>query len=39
MNVFDQVKRPQDGAVWITGASGGIGRALTLELGCGPRLD
>ena len=32
MNVFDQVKRPGDGAVWITGASGGIGRALTLEL-------
>ncbi|MEL6235372.1 MAG: SDR family NAD(P)-dependent oxidoreductase [Pseudomonadota bacterium] len=23
--------RPADGAVWITGASGGIGRALTLE--------
>ncbi|SFI86333.1 SDR family NAD(P)-dependent oxidoreductase [Albimonas pacifica] len=32
MNVFDQVKRPGDGSVWITGASGGIGRALTLEL-------
>ncbi|WP_339949961.1 SDR family NAD(P)-dependent oxidoreductase [uncultured Albimonas sp.] len=32
MNVFDQVKRPEDGSVWITGASGGIGRALTLEL-------
>ena len=32
MNVFDQVKRPEDGSVWITGASGGIGRALSLEL-------
>lgn len=24
--------RPEEGAAWITGASGGIGRALTLEL-------
>lgn len=32
MNVFDQVMRPQDGAAWVTGASAGIGRAVTLEL-------
>lgn len=32
MNVFDKVMRPQDGAAWVTGASGGIGRAVTLAL-------
>ncbi|MEM8789858.1 MAG: SDR family NAD(P)-dependent oxidoreductase [Pseudomonadota bacterium] len=32
MSVFDQVVRPKDGAAWITGASGGIGRAVALQL-------
>ncbi len=32
MGVFSQVKSPSDGAVWITGASAGIGRALALKL-------
>ncbi|MEM9147173.1 MAG: SDR family NAD(P)-dependent oxidoreductase [Pseudomonadota bacterium] len=32
MSVFDQVMRPADGAVWVTGASGGIGRAVALAL-------
>ncbi|MEM1315310.1 MAG: SDR family NAD(P)-dependent oxidoreductase [Pseudomonadota bacterium] len=32
MNVFNQIVRPADGAAWVTGASGGIGRALTLAL-------
>ncbi len=32
MNVFSQVARPSDGAAWITGASGGIGRAVALRL-------
>ena len=32
MNVFKQIVRPADGAAWVTGASGGIGRALTLAL-------
>ncbi|MEM7239702.1 MAG: SDR family NAD(P)-dependent oxidoreductase [Pseudomonadota bacterium] len=32
MSVFSQVMRPADGVAWITGASGGIGRALTLAL-------
>ncbi|MEM8871094.1 MAG: SDR family NAD(P)-dependent oxidoreductase [Pseudomonadota bacterium] len=32
MNVFRQVVRPSDGAAWITGASGGIGRAVALSL-------
>ena len=32
MNVFNKVMRPADGAAWITGASGGIGRATALRL-------
>ncbi|MEO1689642.1 MAG: SDR family oxidoreductase, partial [Pseudomonadota bacterium] len=32
MSVFDQIARPADGVAWVTGASGGIGRALTLAL-------
>jgi NADP-dependent 3-hydroxy acid dehydrogenase YdfG len=32
VNPFAQVARPADGAAWITGASGGIGRALCLQL-------
>ena len=32
MSVFSQVMRPADGAAWVTGASGGIGRALVLAL-------
>lgn len=32
MNVFAQVARPGDGAAWVTGASGGIGRATVLRL-------
>ncbi|MEM6439464.1 MAG: SDR family NAD(P)-dependent oxidoreductase [Pseudomonadota bacterium] len=32
MNVFNRIVRPADGAAWVTGASGGIGRALTLAL-------
>lgn len=32
MGVWSQVARPEDGAAWVTGASGGIGRALTLAL-------
>lgn len=32
MGVFDQIARPADGAAWITGASGGIGRAVALKL-------
>ena len=32
MSVWSQVMRPADGAAWVTGASGGIGRALTLAL-------
>ena len=32
MSVFSQVVRPSDGAAWITGASGGIGRAIALRL-------
>lgn len=32
MSVFSKVMRPADGAAWVTGASGGIGRALTLAL-------
>lgn len=31
-DVFRQVMRPADGAAWITGASGGIGRAVALRL-------
>ena len=30
--IFDRVVRPDDGAAWITGASGGIGRATALRL-------
>lgn len=29
---FDYIPRPSDGAAWVTGASGGIGKALTLRL-------
>ena len=32
MNIFKKVMRPEDGAVWVTGASGGIGRAVALDL-------
>ncbi len=32
MKPFDQVVTPSDGAAWITGASGGIGRATALRL-------
>jgi NADP-dependent 3-hydroxy acid dehydrogenase YdfG len=32
VNPFAQVARPADGAAWITGASGGIGRAVALGL-------
>ncbi|MEL7415853.1 MAG: SDR family NAD(P)-dependent oxidoreductase [Pseudomonadota bacterium] len=32
MSVFDKVMRPGDGVAWVTGASGGIGRALVLRL-------
>jgi NADP-dependent 3-hydroxy acid dehydrogenase YdfG len=32
LNAFAQVARPGDGAAWITGASGGIGRATALRL-------
>lgn len=32
MSVFSKVMTPADGAAWITGASGGIGRALALRL-------
>jgi NAD(P)-dependent dehydrogenase (short-subunit alcohol dehydrogenase family) len=32
MSVFDQVVTPKDGAAWVTGGSGGIGRAVVLAL-------
>jgi NAD(P)-dependent dehydrogenase (short-subunit alcohol dehydrogenase family) len=32
VNVFRQVVAPKDGSAWITGASGGIGRATALAL-------
>lgn len=32
MSPFDQIVRPGDGSAWITGASGGIGRATALRL-------
>lgn len=32
MSVFNKIMTPSDGAVWVTGASGGIGRALALKL-------
>ena len=31
--------RPADGAAWITGASGGIGRAVALRLGKGQTIN
>lgn len=31
MGVWSQIATPEDGAVWITGASAGIGRAVALE--------
>ncbi|MEM8697693.1 MAG: SDR family NAD(P)-dependent oxidoreductase [Pseudomonadota bacterium] len=30
--MFQKVMRPSDGAAWVTGASGGIGQAVTLAL-------
>jgi len=32
MSVFSQSAQPSDGSAWITGASGGIGRAVALAL-------
>jgi NADP-dependent 3-hydroxy acid dehydrogenase YdfG len=32
VSVWSQVATPADGVAWVTGASGGIGRALTLAL-------
>ncbi|MEM7176425.1 MAG: SDR family NAD(P)-dependent oxidoreductase [Pseudomonadota bacterium] len=32
MSVFHKIMTPADGAAWVTGASGGIGRALVLAL-------
>lgn len=32
MSVLSKVMRPADGAAWVTGASGGIGRAVVLKL-------
>ncbi|MEM6945198.1 MAG: SDR family NAD(P)-dependent oxidoreductase, partial [Pseudomonadota bacterium] len=32
MSIWQQIVRPADGAAWVTGASGGIGRALALRL-------
>mgnify|MGYP005855450911 CR=1 FL=1 len=32
MSPFGRVARPSDGSAWITGASGGIGRAVALRL-------
>ncbi|MEL6335527.1 MAG: SDR family NAD(P)-dependent oxidoreductase [Pseudomonadota bacterium] len=32
MSVWQQIATPSDGAAWVTGASGGIGRALCLSL-------
>jgi len=32
MNVFNQIARPENGHAWVTGASAGIGRAVTLLL-------
>ncbi len=32
MSVFKKIMAPSDGAVWITGASSGIGRAVSLRL-------
>ncbi|MEO1121177.1 MAG: SDR family NAD(P)-dependent oxidoreductase, partial [Pseudomonadota bacterium] len=32
MSGFDYIPAPSHGSAWVTGASGGIGRALTLKL-------
>lgn len=32
MSVFSQVAKPSQGVAWVTGASGGIGRAVALKL-------
>ncbi|MEM9784785.1 MAG: SDR family NAD(P)-dependent oxidoreductase [Pseudomonadota bacterium] len=32
MSIWQKIMRPADGAAWVTGASGGIGRALCLSL-------
>jgi len=32
VSVFSQVAKPSQGAAWVTGASGGIGRAVALKL-------
>ncbi len=32
MSVFNKIVAPTDGSAWITGASGGIGRAVALKL-------
>ncbi len=32
MNVFRQIVKPEHGSAWVTGASGGIGRATSLRL-------
>lgn len=32
MSVFQKIMTPEDGAVWITGASAGIGRAVAVKL-------
>lgn len=32
MSVFSRIMKPSDGAAWVTGASGGIGRATVLKL-------
>ena len=32
MSVFSKVMTPRDGAAWVTGASGGIGRAVVLDM-------
>ncbi|MEM1345104.1 MAG: SDR family NAD(P)-dependent oxidoreductase [Pseudomonadota bacterium] len=32
MSIFSKIMRPADGSAWVTGASGGIGRALCLAL-------
>ncbi|MEO0426981.1 MAG: SDR family NAD(P)-dependent oxidoreductase [Pseudomonadota bacterium] len=32
MSIWQQIVKPADGAAWVTGASGGIGKALALRL-------
>ncbi|MEM6487547.1 MAG: SDR family NAD(P)-dependent oxidoreductase [Pseudomonadota bacterium] len=32
MSIWQKIMKPADGAAWVTGASGGIGRALCLSL-------